>query len=217
MGRPARITEPGVVYHLLNRRVLRLKMFRKDRDYEAFGEERCHPLASRSSSKKAPWRILPFSRAGFANSPKGRAWLAVRIPVFARLAIVRRGHVPVTHQDQGSGTIREDPFRAPGAAAPQKTVGTRSRPLAGPSSVDDGRTGSWLAVEKPRQPLSGSRPRRTPSAKPAPQAAAAGPGANRRISTAPRLLIGERKRRLNQELWLEARHLSELAAPVLRP
>ncbi|MBN1514217.1 MAG: transposase [Phycisphaerae bacterium] len=36
MGRPARITEPGVVYHLLNRRVMRLKMFRKDRDYEAF-------------------------------------------------------------------------------------------------------------------------------------------------------------------------------------
>jgi len=36
MGRPARITQPGVVYHLLNRRVMRLKMFRKARDYEAF-------------------------------------------------------------------------------------------------------------------------------------------------------------------------------------
>ncbi len=36
MARPPRITQPGVVYHVLNRRVMRLKLFEKDRDYEAF-------------------------------------------------------------------------------------------------------------------------------------------------------------------------------------
>lgn len=36
MPRPPRITEPGIVYHVLNRRVMRLALFEKDRDYEAF-------------------------------------------------------------------------------------------------------------------------------------------------------------------------------------
>jgi len=36
MGRPPRITEPQVAYHLLNRRVMRLTIFEKDADYVAF-------------------------------------------------------------------------------------------------------------------------------------------------------------------------------------
>jgi len=36
MPRPPRLTEPGVVYHLLNRRVMRLTMFEKAEDYAAF-------------------------------------------------------------------------------------------------------------------------------------------------------------------------------------
>jgi len=36
MGRSPRITEAGVAYHLLNRRVMRLTIFEKDEDYEAF-------------------------------------------------------------------------------------------------------------------------------------------------------------------------------------
>ena len=36
MGRPPRITEPGLGYHVLNRRVIRLPLFRKDHDYLAF-------------------------------------------------------------------------------------------------------------------------------------------------------------------------------------
>ncbi|HOW72629.1 MAG TPA: transposase, partial [Phycisphaerae bacterium] len=36
MGRSPRITEPGVVYHLLNRRVMRLPIFERDGDYAAF-------------------------------------------------------------------------------------------------------------------------------------------------------------------------------------
>jgi putative transposase len=36
MPRPPRITEPGLAYHILNRRVMRLPIFRKQRDYAAF-------------------------------------------------------------------------------------------------------------------------------------------------------------------------------------
>ena len=36
MPRPPRITESGLVYHILNRRVMRLAIFKKDRDYAAF-------------------------------------------------------------------------------------------------------------------------------------------------------------------------------------
>ena len=36
MGRAPRITEPGTSYHLLNRRVMRLPLFEKDADYQAF-------------------------------------------------------------------------------------------------------------------------------------------------------------------------------------
>ena len=36
MPRPARVTESGVAYHLLNRRVMRLALFQKAADYEAF-------------------------------------------------------------------------------------------------------------------------------------------------------------------------------------
>jgi len=49
MGRPARITEPGIAYHLLNRRVMRLPIFGKDADYRAFeqvlGESAARPDA----------------------------------------------------------------------------------------------------------------------------------------------------------------------------
>jgi putative transposase len=36
MGRSPRVTEPGIVYHVLNRRVMRLRIFEKDGDYQAF-------------------------------------------------------------------------------------------------------------------------------------------------------------------------------------
>lgn len=36
MPRPPRLTESGVVYHLLNRRVMRLAIFKKEQDYDAF-------------------------------------------------------------------------------------------------------------------------------------------------------------------------------------
>ncbi len=36
MGRPLRVTEPGFVYHVLNRCVMRLPLFASDDDYLAF-------------------------------------------------------------------------------------------------------------------------------------------------------------------------------------
>ena len=72
----------------------------------------------------------------------------VRIPVFIGLVVVPGEHAPVTHQDQGYGTVREDPFPAPGSYEPQKTVGTRSCPIDWPpfSIEDDGRSDAWLAA-----------------------------------------------------------------------
>ena len=106
----------------------------------------------------------------------------VRIPVFIGLAIVPGEHVPVTHQDQGYGTVREDPFPAPGSSEPQKTVGTRSCPIGWPSSS------IGMTVEqipglrpcRPRHTFSGSRPRRTRLVMPVPRSALPCPPAFRR-------------------------------------
>jgi hypothetical protein len=59
--------------------------------------------------------------------------------------------------------ILEDPFPAPGAAAPQKTVGTRSCPIHWPSFAS-GTTVKQVPGFRPSRPgqsVSGSRPRRT--------------------------------------------------------
>jgi len=57
----------------------------------------------------------------------------IRTLVFVRLVIV---HLSGTHQSpiriKAVGTVREEPFPAPGSFEPQKTVGTRSCPIDGP-------------------------------------------------------------------------------------
>jgi len=53
MGRSTRVTEPGVVYHVLNRRVMRLPIFKKDEDYLAF--ERV--LGASLGRPDAPWLL----------------------------------------------------------------------------------------------------------------------------------------------------------------
>jgi hypothetical protein len=54
MGRSPRITEPGLAYHVLNRRVMRLPLFLKDGDYLAFdgvlAESLSRPYAPRLRS-----------------------------------------------------------------------------------------------------------------------------------------------------------------------
>ena len=61
MGRSPRITESGVAYHLLNRRVMRLTIFEKDEDYAAFERVLGDLAASRQTSQAAGKIILtPF-------------------------------------------------------------------------------------------------------------------------------------------------------------
>ena len=45
MPRPPRITEAGLAYHILNRRVLRLPIFKRDGDYAAFERVLAQSLA----------------------------------------------------------------------------------------------------------------------------------------------------------------------------
>ncbi|MCH8913902.1 MAG: hypothetical protein IIA33_10090 [Planctomycetes bacterium] len=44
MGRPLRVTESGLVYHVLNRRVMRPPLIRKDDDCPAFERVLGEPL-----------------------------------------------------------------------------------------------------------------------------------------------------------------------------
>ncbi len=83
MGRAPRITEEGVVYHLLNRRVMRLRIFEKEEDYAAF--ERV--LAESLDRPDAPallayclmpnhWHLVAEARSG-TNLSSWMQWVAV--------------------------------------------------------------------------------------------------------------------------------------------
>jgi putative transposase len=72
MPRPPRITEPGVVYHLLNRRVMRLALFDKDEDYAAFERVLAEGLDRPDAPKLLAWCLMPnhwhlVARAGEAT------------------------------------------------------------------------------------------------------------------------------------------------------
>src|ERR1043166_4631945 len=83
MPRPPRITEPGLVYHILNRRVMRLAIFRKDRDYVAFeavlGEALHRPDAPRLLAyclMPNHWHLI-VRAAPRSNLSTWMQWLAV--------------------------------------------------------------------------------------------------------------------------------------------
>jgi len=59
MGRPARITEPGLAYHVLNRRVMRLPLFLKDSDYLAFERVLAESLSRPDAPRLLAWRLTP--------------------------------------------------------------------------------------------------------------------------------------------------------------
>ena len=61
MGRPLRVTESGLVYHVLNRRVMRLPLFQKDDDYVAFEGVLSESLTHAAAPELLAWclRILP--------------------------------------------------------------------------------------------------------------------------------------------------------------
>ena len=83
MPRPPRITEPGLVYHILNRRVMRLAIFKKDRDYAAFEAVLGESLYRPDAAKLLAYCLMPnhwhlIVRAGpRSNLSTWMQWLAV--------------------------------------------------------------------------------------------------------------------------------------------
>lgn len=59
MGRAPRITAAGVVYHVLNRRVMRLPLFEKAADYEAFERVLSGSLARPDAPKLLAYCLMP--------------------------------------------------------------------------------------------------------------------------------------------------------------
>jgi putative transposase len=59
MGRPPRITQPGLAYHVLNRRVMRLPLFRKDHDYLAFERVLAGSLERPDAPGLLAWCLMP--------------------------------------------------------------------------------------------------------------------------------------------------------------
>lgn len=59
MGRAPRITEPGVAYHLLNRRVMRLDLFKKAGDYKAFEEVLAESLGRADAPRLLAYCLMP--------------------------------------------------------------------------------------------------------------------------------------------------------------
>jgi putative transposase len=59
MGRSPRITEPGLAYHVLNRRVMRLPLFRKEGDYLAFEDVLNESLERPDAPNLLAWCLMP--------------------------------------------------------------------------------------------------------------------------------------------------------------
>ena len=59
MGRAPRITVPGLVYHLLNRRVMRLAIFEDDADYQAFERVLAEALDRSDAPRLLAYCLLP--------------------------------------------------------------------------------------------------------------------------------------------------------------
>ncbi len=59
MGRPPRITHPGLAYHILNRRVMRLRLFKKDADYLAFERVLAESLERPDAPSLLAWCLMP--------------------------------------------------------------------------------------------------------------------------------------------------------------
>ena len=83
MGRSPRITEPGVVYHLLNRRVMRLAIFEKDEDYESFERVLAEGLNRPDAPKLLAYCLMPnhwhlvVQAAGKSNLSTWMQWVTV--------------------------------------------------------------------------------------------------------------------------------------------
>ncbi len=83
MGRPVRVTESGLVYHILNRRVMRLPLFQKDGDYLAFERVLSESLQRPDAPDLLAWCFMPnhwhlVVQAGmFTNLSTWMQWVTV--------------------------------------------------------------------------------------------------------------------------------------------
>lgn len=59
MGRSPRITQPGLAYHVLNRRVMRLPLFAKGEDYLAFERVLAESLERPDAPRLLAWCLMP--------------------------------------------------------------------------------------------------------------------------------------------------------------
>ena len=59
MGRSPRVTQSGLVYHVLNRRVMRLPLFEKDADYLAFERVLAASLKRPDAPALLAWCLMP--------------------------------------------------------------------------------------------------------------------------------------------------------------
>ena len=59
MGRPHRVTQPGLAYHVLNRRVMRLPLFAKGEDYLAFERVLAGSLERPDAPHLLAWCLMP--------------------------------------------------------------------------------------------------------------------------------------------------------------
>ena len=59
MGRSPRITKPGLIYHVLNRRVMRLPLFKKDADYLAFERVLASSFERPDGPRLLAWCLMP--------------------------------------------------------------------------------------------------------------------------------------------------------------
>ena len=75
MGRPPRITEPGLAYHVLNRRVMRLPLFLKDDDYLAFERVLAESLSRPDAPRLLAWCLM-LGAPSFASQRVGDHSLA---------------------------------------------------------------------------------------------------------------------------------------------
>ena len=148
----------------------------------------------------------------------------IRTLVFVRLAIVHCGDVPVTHQDQG---LRDGPrgtvpspwlIRAP----ENRRYPIVSNSLAVTLDRDDGLTVSWLVVLKTTPLLFWLTTEAYPPGNAGvtfgdvvPRCFPEGKSRHPLELRGTIFVIRDRRRRPNQEQWLEARHLSGLAVPSL--
>ncbi len=135
-------------------------------------------------------------------------------------------HLSGTHQSpiriKAVGTVREEPFPAPGSFEPQKTVGTRSCPIDWPLSASGQRPDRYLACGRvDRSTPFLAHDRGVPACKTGAAFGAAVPprfpeGKSRSSPLEQRGTANtekDRKRRPNQDRWFEAKHISGLAAP----